>query len=212
MAQEGVGGAAANYFEKVVQVEGVTVPPPRDKFPTAAVKFALAGVPRPKSTARCDVVGVPAPGEEEKVKALSPGRKVRVVGYVIAVGNDVIGMHNCTVTDLGPGPEPTPVRAAADVTAEFARDEAAARARYGLTDGVPAVLLLEGTVTESARAGDTGTFQLAGAGGASVRVTIRVDEYVRPPEVGQTVTAGGLFDGYDTASRTLKLSVGSAIP
>jgi hypothetical protein len=199
------------YFAKVLQVDGVTVPPPTNLFPNAKVKFALAGVPKPFNTERWDVVGTPAPGEEEKVKALAPGRKVRVVGYVIGTAG-LLGMEQCVVTDLGPGPEPTPVREAAEVAAEFVKDGAAARKKYGLSDDAPAVLLLRGKVAESAAEGDTGTYRLAGADGATVLVAMKVDQYTKVPEVGKTVTAGGVFDGYDAASKALKLRTGSVIP
>jgi hypothetical protein len=49
--------------------EGVTVAPPKNAFPNSSIKLALAGVPKPFTTERWDVVGVPAAGEEEKVKA-----------------------------------------------------------------------------------------------------------------------------------------------
>jgi hypothetical protein len=199
------------YFAKVLQVDGVTVAPSAKEFPNAKVKFALAGVPKPFSTERCDVVGVPAPGEEEKVKALVPGRKVRVVGYVISAGQGV-GMTNCRVTDLGTGPEPTPVRQAEEVTAEFVKDASAARKKYGLPDDAPAILLLRGKVSESAASGDSGTYRLAGANGATVLVPMKVDQYTKVPEIGKTVTAGGVFDGYDAASKTLKLRTGSVYP
>ncbi|WP_020470420.1 hypothetical protein [Zavarzinella formosa] len=212
IAQEAVAGTGERYFHKVVQVEGVTVPVPKDKFPTTPVKFALSGVPRPYSTDPCAVACVPAPGGEEQAKALPLGRKVRVIGYVTNMTNDVVGITNCTVTDLGAGSEPTPVRSAADVTAEFVKDETAALAKHGLSGKKPAVLLLKGKVTESAKNGDTGTFRLAGSEGASVLVTMRVTEYTKPPEVGKTITAGGLFEGYDAKSKSLKLSSGSAIP
>jgi hypothetical protein len=199
------------YFARVLQVDGVTVPPPANLFPNAKVKFALAGVPKPFSTERWDVVGTPAPGDEEKVKALAPGRSVRVVGYVIGTAG-VLGMEQCVVTDLGPGPEPTPVREATAVTADFAKDAAAARKKYGLPDDAPAILLLRGKVTECAAKGDAGTYRLAGADGATVLVAMKVDQYTKVPEVGKTVTAGGVFDGYDAASRSLKLVAGSVIP
>jgi hypothetical protein len=199
------------YFATVLQVDGVTVAPPATEFPNAKIKFALAGVPRAFSSERCDVVGVPAPGEEEKVKALVPGRKVRVVGYVISAGQGV-GMKNCRVTDLGPGPEPTPVRPAEQVTAEFVKDAAAARKKYGLPDDAPAILPLRGKVSESAASGDSGTYRLAGADGATVLVTMKLDQYTKVPEIGKTVTTGGVFDGYDAATKTLKLRTGSVIP
>lgn len=211
VCQEVQGGGSEKYFEKVLEVEGVTFAPPANLFPAAKVKFALAGVPRPYTTERFDVVGVPTAGEEEKVKALAPGRRVRVVGFVVSTAA-VIGLTNCTVTDLGPGGEPTPVRPAEEVTAAFAKDEAAARKQYGLTGDAPAVLLIRGNVAESSTAGDVGTVRLTGAGGAAVSLTMRVTQYTKPPEAGKTVTAGGVFDGYDAATKTLKLRSGSVIP
>jgi hypothetical protein len=198
------------YFEKVLQVDGVTVQPSADLFPKAKVKFALAGVPKPFSTERWEVVGTPAPGEEEKVKALAAGRKVRVVGYVIGTAG-VLGMERCVVTDLGPGPEPTPVREAIEVTAEFLREEAAARERYALPVDAAAVLLLRGKVIESSAEGDAGTYRLAGTGGATVLVAMKVDQSTKVPEVGKTVTAGGVFDGYDSKSKVIRLRAGSVI-
>ena len=199
------------YFEKVLQVEGVTVAPPANLFPAAKVKFALSGVPLPYTTDRWDVVGVPAAGEEEKFRAIPPGRRVRVVGFVMNTAR-LIGMTNCTVTDLGPGGEPTPVRPAEGVTAAFAQDEAAARKQYGLEGDAPAVLLIRGNVAESSTAGDVGTVRLAGADGAAVTLSMKVTQYTKPPEAGKTVTAGGVFDGYDAGTKTLKLRSGSVIP
>ena len=198
-------------LEKVVQVEGVTIAQTKKVSPGQAFTIAMAGVPMPFSTDLFNVVGIPAAGEMEKFKALVPGRKVRMVGFVHSTASE-LGMLNCTVTDLGAGSEPTPVRMADEVTAEFAKDEVAARKKYGLSDDVPAVMLLRGKVTESATNGDTGTVRVDGTNGFSVSFEMKVTKYTKPPEISKTVTVVGLFEGYDAKSKTLKLRFTTVIP
>ncbi len=212
ICQELQGGyMSSKYFEKVVQVEGVTIAQTKKVSPGQAFTIAMAGVPMPFSTDLFNVVGIPAAGEMEKFKALVPGRKVRMVGFVHSTASE-LGMLNCTVTDLGAGSEPTPVRMADEVTAEFAKDEVAARKKYGLSDDVPAVMLLRGKVTESATNGDTGTVRVDGTNGFSVSFEMKVTKYTKPPEISKTVTVVGLFEGYDAKSKTLKLRFTTVIP
>ncbi|WP_439629148.1 hypothetical protein [Gemmata sp.] len=205
-----VGGQ--KYFAKVLQVEGVTVTAPADKFPASKVKLALAGVPMPYSSDLSLIVGIPAPGEEEAFRSIPPGRRVRLIGYSIGAGPSGVGMQNCRVTDLGKGAEPTPVRSAEEVTAAFGREAATARKEYGLPDDGPALLLLRGKVTQSSANGDVGTYRLAGADGVGVVVVMRLNNYTKLPEVGKTVTASGLFDGYNATEKVINLRMGSVIP
>ena len=185
------------YHRKVVELEGVTVAPTGVPPAYAKGKVFLSGAPKPYGTDRPTVVVTPVQPTD-----LPPGHKVRVVGTVLAANVLSVDLGDCTVTDLGAGGEPTPVRKAAEVAAAFAKGEEAAAKQYGLAPG--SFLAVEGEVAEVKAEGGTTVVRLAGTDGVSIVGTPTKDNAAGLSKGGKARVCG-VYAGYDAAAKVVKL-------
>jgi hypothetical protein len=184
--------AGGKYKDKVVELEGAV------EFANAVIgdgrMFHLAGAKK-KPT---DVVGlnlfcVPAAADKDKVWWLGKGQKVKVVGRVTGVTSSGVYLDQCTVTELEPSP--TPRVTAEQLTGEFGKDEAAAKAKYLTKEGYPKEVIVEGTVAGLATTKDGFySVNLAGKEGLAVSCTVNKEAYEGLKQ-GDKVTMKGDVSG-----------------
>ncbi len=189
--------AAEKYKGKVVEVEGAVAF--ANAFLGNGRMFHLSGAKK-KPT---DVVGlnlfcVPAAAHKDKVWWLGKGQKVQVVGRVTGVTSSAVYLDQCAVTELEPSP--TPRLTAEQLTGEFAKDEAAAKAKYLTKEGYPKEVIVEGTVAgrETTKDGFH-TVKLAGKEGLAVSCTVDKETYEGLKDGDKVTLKGdlsGLYQGH----------------
>jgi hypothetical protein len=139
--ETGRDAAEGKYKGKWVEVEG-----PTESvlvFPSGDVNIRLVGFQAdPKKFGGHSVRGVPPAADAAKLKGLTPGQKVKLKGKVDReTAGSFIDLVPCEIVSVGPDPA-IPVTADR-LTADYARDEKAADARYR-----DRWLVVEGVVSE----------------------------------------------------------------
>jgi hypothetical protein len=196
--------AAQKYQDKIVEIVGTTITPAKPSPAAPKGMLTLSGAPLPYSTDRTNIEGIPAAADQAEAAKIPAGRAVRLVGKVTSCNTRSVVLSPCSVADQGPGPEPTPERDVAEVTAAFAKDEAAARKQFGAPAEGPFLLVVKGEVAEVARSGKTATLRLAGADGTAVEGTVQAGDVALVKKGGKARLAG-VYQGYDPKTKTLKL-------
>jgi hypothetical protein len=196
--------AARKYQDKVVELVGTTVTPAKPSPKPPKGMLTLSGAPQPYSTDRTNVEGIPAAADQAGAAEIPAGRAVRLVGKVTSCNTRSVVLSSCSVSDQGPGPDPTPERDVAEVAAAFAKDEAAARKKFAAPEKGPFLLIVKGEVAEIARTGKTATLRLAGPDGTVIEGTVKAGD-VSLVKKGGKARLAGLYQGYEPKTKTLKL-------
>jgi len=145
--------AAADKYskDKVVEVERAVRHALLTKGIVDTLSFSLCG--GKGELGQLDVQCYLKDTEKDKVSWLGKGQKVSVIGKVIMASPTTISLNECTVTEKGPNP--TMKIAAEQLAAEFAKDEKAAKEKYGVYLAHPSdvvnsakEVIVEGTVAD----------------------------------------------------------------
>ncbi len=138
----------AKYKGKIIELEGV-VESANQHLETGSLTLVGGKGKFGHLDPICNVVDE----YKNKVGWLGRGQKVSVIGKVVGANASTISLYDCRVTEKGPSP--TPKLTADELTAEFAKDEAAAKKKYDPEQthpdhalSTPKEIIVEGTVAD----------------------------------------------------------------
>jgi len=185
--------AETKYKDKVVELEGKI--DFANKIIGNGKAFHLAGAKKnPKDVVSVGIICFPTDAEQEKIWWLGKGQKVKVIGHVTGINTLGVYLDRCTVQELEKSP--TVQISAEDLTAEFAKDEAAGKKKYLTEEGDPKEIIIDGTVTDLEQSKDgLYTAKLAGKDGLTVNCTINKETY-ESLKKGDKVTIKGDLSGF----------------
>ena len=198
--------AEMKYKDTVVELEGQVQ---TANFMVGNGKWIiLKGATEKKSFKReLTIMCMPMAAGLDKAWWLGEGQKVKVIGQVVRVSSDEISLERCTITEQGPNP--TEKVTAENLTAAFAKDEAAATTKYITENRRFQEIIVEGTVADSGPEANPDFFKvkLAGKDGLTV-YCFGSKETLEGLKKGDKVTIKGFIGKFDKGEK--HLIVGSA--
>jgi hypothetical protein len=190
------------YNGKIIEVEGPI------EFANTWIServIILAGAKKnPGDLLGVNIHCVPLGGEKDKAWWLGKGQKVKVTGEVVGVNATGIGLQQCTFQESEPNP--TMKVSAEQLTADFSKDEAAAKKKY-LADGIlPKEIIVEGTIGDLVKSkNDFYIAKLSGTDGVTVDCTVskRAWEGLKK---GQKVSVKGDCSGFEKKDKEVTVN------